>query len=231
MPGHTPERVAFFTDAVFAIAMTLLVIEIPRPQAAEFQAGDGVSKAQAADRLWHFLAAEHNAYYAYALAFSMLWIVWRHHHVLFDQVDRVSAAMTGWHFPLLLLAAFLPYATTVMGHYPGNPMAALLLGLVVGALLACRSAMQSRAARDGVLRPEVDMRRYQADVTVSWIVTGYWAATLVLVWWTPWVEIPWFLTAAVGTVGRIASRRPSARDRRSVGSVTAPQLRSRDVVG
>jgi hypothetical protein len=104
-----------------------------------------------------------------------------------------------------------------MGHYPGNPLAALLLGLVVGALLAVRSAMQSRAAREGVLQPEIDLRRYQADAVVSWIVTGYWAATLLLVWWTPWVEIPWFLTPAVGTVARFASRRPTtnAEDRRA----------------
>src|ERR1700689_3990504 len=144
MPGRTPERFGFFTDAVFAIAMTLLVIEIPRPQEADFEGGDGVTKAQAVARLWHFLVAQHSAYYAYLLAFFMLWIVWRQHHALFDQIGRVSAGMIGLHFPLLLVAAFLPYATTVLGHYPDNPLAALLLGLVVGALLACRSAIQSR---------------------------------------------------------------------------------------
>jgi hypothetical protein len=46
--------------------------------------------------------------------------------------------MIGFHFPLLLLAAFLPYTATVMGHDPDNPLAALLFGSVVGVLLACR---------------------------------------------------------------------------------------------
>jgi hypothetical protein len=78
--------------------------------------------------------------------------------------------MISLHFPLLLLAAFLPYATSVMGHYPGNPLAALLLGLVIGALLACRSAIQNQAARDDVLLPEVGARLHRADVTVSRIV-------------------------------------------------------------
>jgi uncharacterized membrane protein len=208
--GWSAERVGFFTDAVFAIAMTLLVIEIPRPAGATFEVGDGVSKTQAFDNLWDFLVAQHNDYYAYVLAFSILWIVWRQHHVLIDQVSRVSASMIGWHYPLLLLAAFLPYATTVLGHYPDNPLAALLLGLVVGALLVSRSAIQSRAALDGVLGPAVDKARYEAEATVSWIVTGYWAATLAFVWWTPWVEIPWFLTAAVGTGCRGFIRRAAS---------------------
>jgi uncharacterized membrane protein len=69
MFGHTAERVGFFTDAVFAIAMTLLVIEIPRPGAADFEVGDGVTKGQAAGKLWHFLVDQRSDFYAYALAF------------------------------------------------------------------------------------------------------------------------------------------------------------------
>ena len=138
-------RVGIFTDAIFAIAMTLLVIEIPRPGAADLEAGGDVTKAQAVGRLWQFLVDQRNDFFAYALAFSLLWIVWREHHTIFSQVSRVSATMISLHFPLLLLAAFLPYATTVMGHYPDNPLAALLLGLVIGALLVCRSAIESRA--------------------------------------------------------------------------------------
>jgi uncharacterized membrane protein len=145
-PGQTTERVGFLTDAVFAIAMTLLVIEIPRPDAADFEAGDGVSKTEAFAALWRFLVAQHSSFYAYVLAFFVLWIVWRQHHVLLDQVSHVPAAMIGWHFPLLLLAAFLPYVTTMIGHYPGNPLAALLYGLVVGALLLCRSVIQGSSA-------------------------------------------------------------------------------------
>ena len=222
MPGSTAERFGFFTDAVFAIAMTLLAIEIPRPQETDLDVGAGVTKAEAVTRLWHYLVAQHNAYYAYLLAFFMLWIVWRQHHALFDQIGRVSPAMIGLHFPLLLVAAFLPYATTVMGHYPGNPLAALLLGLVVGTLLAVRSALQSRAASDGVLQPRVDLRRYQADAAVSWIVTGYWAGTLLLVWWTPWVEIPWFLTPAIGTAARFASHRSIADEKDKQGEIPGP---------
>ncbi len=207
-PGQTAERVGFFTDAVFAIAMTLLVIEIPRPEAEDFEPGDGVTKAQAFDQLWRFLAAQHGAFYAYILAFYLIWIIWRQHHKLFDQVSHVSASMIGLHFPLLLLAAFLPYMATVMGHYPDNPLAALLFGSVVGVLLACRSAIQTGAGRGDVLLPDIDKHQYQANLIVSWVVTGYWALTLMFVWWTPWVQIPWFLTGLAGSIAaRIVKRR------------------------
>jgi uncharacterized membrane protein len=210
-PGHTAERVAFFTDAVFAIAMTLLVIEIPRPDAADFGVGPGVSKVQAFDHLWQFLAANRSAFYSYALAFWILWVIWRQHHMLFDQISHVSGAMVGWQLPMLLLVAFIPYATTVMGHYSDNPLAALLFGLSVGIVLLCRSVMQARAARDHVLLPEVDEREFRAHLAGSWAVTGYWVLSLVLVWWAPWGQIAWFLTPAVGSAGdRVAMRRIAA---------------------
>jgi uncharacterized membrane protein len=208
--GHTVERFGFFTDAVFAIAMTLLVIEIPRPQGSTFHVGRGVSKTEAFERLWHFLVVQHNSFYAYLLAFSMLWIVWRQHHVLLDRVSAMSSAMVGWHFPLLLLAAFLPYATTVMGHFHDNPMAALLLWFAVWGLLFSRTVIEAMAFRDGVLLPGVDKERYRDTLIVSCGVVGYWTLTLALVWWTPWVEIFWSLTVFAGSVGRIARRRATA---------------------
>jgi hypothetical protein len=81
--------------------------------------------------------------------------------------------MIGFHFPLLLLALFLPYTATVMGHYPDNPLAALLFGSVVGVLLACRSAIQTGAGRGDVLLPDTDRHQYQANLIVSWAVTEY----------------------------------------------------------
>jgi uncharacterized membrane protein len=140
----------------------------------------------------------------------MLWIVWRQHHILLDQVSGLSGAMAAWHFPLLLLAAFLPYATTVMGHFHDNPMAALLLWAVVWGLLLSRSVIQTMASRDHVLLAEVDQVQFRESLFASWIVVGYWTLSLALVWWTPWVEILWFFTVAVGSLAGMVSRRAFA---------------------
>jgi uncharacterized membrane protein len=201
-PGQSADRIGYFTDAVFAIAMTLLVIEIPRPGGSDFEPGPGGSKSVAFSHLWHFLWGQRAAFYAYLLAFFVLWIVWRQHHALLDQIDHVSPTMVAWHFPLLLLAAFQPYAATVIGHYPFNPMSAVLYGGSVLLLLLCRSAVQTQAYRDGVLLASTDRRLFRADLTASWLVCGYWALSLSLVWWSPWILIAWFPTSAVGSGAR-----------------------------
>jgi len=210
-PGKTAERVAFFTDAVFAIAMTLLVIEIPRPAGSMFDVGDGVAKTEAVRRLWNFFAAQNGAFVAYLLAFFILWVVWREHHTLMDKVGRLSAPMIGLHFPLLLLVAFLPYPTAIIGHYPDNPLAATLYTLAVGGVLLCRTLIQVRADRDDVLLPGVDREAFRTEVTVSIVTTAYWFATLALVWWTPWVLIAWFATSPVARLSQwVLARRPTA---------------------
>ncbi|WP_158734435.1 TMEM175 family protein [Streptomyces sp. NRRL F-2747] len=194
--GQSPERLGFLTDAVLAIAMTLLVIEIPRPEGKDFDIGPGISAAQAASQLWKFLVHEAGAFYSYALAFLMLWIVWRQHHTVLDRLRYIPGLTMALHFPLLLLAGFLPFATAIMGHHPGNPLATVLFGAVVFLLMLCRSGVQSAAARTDALPDDTSAQRIER--TACWVVTCYWGLTLLIAWWTPWVQILWFLSGAVG---------------------------------
>jgi uncharacterized membrane protein len=191
--------------------MTLLVIDIPRPEGPRFAVGHGLSKAKAFDNLAHFLGSQVDAFYAYFLTFLILWIVWRQHHRIFDQFSRATPRMVAWHFPLLLFAAFLPYASTTYGHYADNPMAALLYGVVVAVVLFSRTAIQAEGLQSGVLIEGADREDYRAEVLVSWITTGYWVLTLALVWWTPWAGIPWLFTSLFATLVRSVVRRRGLR--------------------
>jgi uncharacterized membrane protein len=206
-PGQTTERIGAFVDAVLAIAMTLLVIDIPRPDSSMFSIGHGVSKQQAFANLWDFLWGQHQALYAYLLAFGLLWIVWRQHHSLFDQYDRITTAMVQWHFPLLLFAAFLPYSTSVLGSYGDNPLAALLFGVNVAVILLSRTMVQRAALTGGVLIPGADVDQYRRETMASWVVVVFWTATLPFVWWAPWSEISWFFASAVAALARVVINR------------------------
>jgi uncharacterized membrane protein len=95
-----PARLVFFSDAVIAIAVTLLVLEIRPPQDTR--------------HLFHGLAMLWPSYLSYALTFLLIGQIWANHHVMFDHI-RVADRMVLFLNTLLLMdIAFLPFAASVL---------------------------------------------------------------------------------------------------------------------
>lgn len=93
-------RVVAFSDAVLAITITLLVLEIEPP-------GD--------DRpLLHGLLALWPSYLAYAVTFLFIGQVWANHHVMFDHIRTADRVILLLNTLLLMVVAFLPFATSVL---------------------------------------------------------------------------------------------------------------------
>src|SRR5919106_4381116 len=95
-----PARLVFFSDAVFAIAVTLLVLEIRPPEDTR--------------HLLHGLLALWPSYLAYALTFLFIGQVWANHHVMFDHIDIADRVVLLLNTLLLMVVAFLPFATSVL---------------------------------------------------------------------------------------------------------------------
>jgi uncharacterized membrane protein len=97
-------RLEAFSDGVFAIAITLLVIEIAVPQ-------------HAGHHLLSALLHERPVYLAYFIAFMSIGIVWIEHSALTDALDHTDAGFQRLNLLLLLLVGFLPYPARVMQEY------------------------------------------------------------------------------------------------------------------
>jgi uncharacterized membrane protein len=97
---RNPARVAFFSDAVFAIAVTLLVLEIRPPQDTR--------------HLLHGLGALWPSYLAYAITFLLIGQVWANHHVMFDHIRAADRMVLLLNTLLLMDIAFLPFAASVL---------------------------------------------------------------------------------------------------------------------
>ncbi|MCM2413993.1 TMEM175 family protein [Streptomyces sp. RKAG290] len=180
-PGLSPERLAFFTDAIFAIAMTLLAVELERPDKEDL----GTAGA-----LGRFLVDQRNSYLAFALAFVLLWSVWRRHHQLMDRIRVLSEAFAFWHAPFLLLVAFLPFPTAVIGSSITNPMAQTLFAGTMAAIFFCEVALKEVSAHAGLLVG--DEAEVRGHANGSWAVALWFVLSLGLAWVSPYAYILWF---------------------------------------
>jgi uncharacterized membrane protein len=102
---HPLERLVFFSDAVFAIAITLLVIEIHAPHLP----------GNAAD-LAHVQALANlvPSFIGFAISFMVIGFFWMGHHRAFSLAAHYSPRILGWNMGLLGVIAFMPFATAYL---------------------------------------------------------------------------------------------------------------------
>ncbi|WP_433251007.1 TMEM175 family protein [Streptosporangium sp. CA-135522] len=203
-PGMSHERVGMFADAVFAIAMTLLVIEIPRPEGGE---GGGEDRMAMAAELWRFLGHNSGSFLAFIIAFLMLWATWRQHHTLLDQIGRVTHGMVFLHIPLLVLVVLLPYPTALIGESSENPLSICLFAGTEAALLLCQAALLFVVVRSGVLNAGVDVTRIRVQAVTLTAIGLFWALTAGLTWKFDGMALAWMLTPVVAVVTVRITRR------------------------
>jgi uncharacterized membrane protein len=95
-------RVEAFSDGVFAIAITLLVLTIPTPDDYRHLGSE--------------LADQWPAYAAYLVSFAVIGIMWVNHHTVFGHFERVDRNLVYLNLVLLASIVFLPYPTGIFGE-------------------------------------------------------------------------------------------------------------------
>jgi uncharacterized membrane protein len=99
------QRIEAFSDGVFAIAITLLIIEIAVPH------------LETSQNLWEELADEWPSYFAYVLSFITIGIYWANHHSFFKLFHHVDHGFLMLNVVFLMTIAFLPFPTAVLAEY------------------------------------------------------------------------------------------------------------------
>ncbi|BAP87417.1 putative uncharacterized protein [Burkholderiales bacterium GJ-E10] len=118
-------RIEAFSDGVFAIAMTLLVISIKVP-GSDAVSGRGLALVLVA--LWP-------AYLAFFISFVTVLIIWVQHHWIFTQIRRADHPLLYWNGVLLLFVTFVPFPTGLLARYLLNPEARVAAILYTGNFL------------------------------------------------------------------------------------------------
>lgn len=179
MTGRVPasdarslERLIFFSDAVFAISITLLILEIAVPHL-----GADATDAQYKRALIELIPS----FFAYALSFLVIGRFWMGHHDLFGRVHRYSHRLLFPNLMFLMAIAFMPFATAFLGANLGRFVPALTynITLLVTALLdwnVTRVAASAQLLSGQVVR---------SDNVRSMVLIGATLLSIALTWWVP----------------------------------------------
>jgi TMEM175 potassium channel family protein len=117
-------RLEAFSDGVFAIAITLLVLELKVPELSA--AGDSSSALAKA------LLQQWPSYVGLVTSFFTILIMWVHHHAILQNVCRTDAWLHFANGCLLLGVTFVPYPTSILARYLETPAAKMAAAFYAG---------------------------------------------------------------------------------------------------
>jgi uncharacterized membrane protein len=197
------ERLVFFSDAVVAIAITLLALELHVPE--------GTANAA----FWHDMRSHLNDYLAFLISFAVIGNYWFVHHRIFGYVTRLNGPLMRWNMLWLLMIVLTPFATKVIvgdeAFAARFTVYALVQALASGAfMLAIREMDRRKLVRDDTPRL-MFTRSYQG---MSAIIVAF-LVSIPLAYATHWAYVCWLAIPVVGRVTRLVRTRRWRRSLRT----------------
>ncbi len=126
------DRSGAFFDAVFAIIMTILVLELERPE----------------HLTWSAIWSLRTSYFAYAISFFWLGTMWINIHNEWERASKVSIKTIWLELILLFFTSFFPYTTSLVSAEFDNSVAQVLYGIIVLAVTVVFMRMFTSLGKD-----------------------------------------------------------------------------------
>jgi uncharacterized membrane protein len=186
-------RLETFCDGVFAIAITLLVLEIRVPDAERIHEAGGI---------WPALGGLWPSYVGYALSFLVLGIMWVNHHAMFQYIRRADRAFLVLNVLFLMVISFVPFSTGVLAEHlpePENRRGALIF---YGASMALCAVMFNAVWHSGIregrlLGSRVDVAGLETITKRYRLGPLAYLVAIALAFVNPWVSLAWHFALAV----------------------------------
>jgi len=151
VPVISRSRLEFLVDGVFAIALTILVLELKVPELEDRRSVAALGQA---------LAHEAPTFISYLVGFILLGVFWYRHNHQFEHFRVITRGMLALHFVQLAAAAFLPFCAALMGRYPINPLSSVVYLACVLVYSWASGVTWILAQRSGAMRAELTEAAY-----------------------------------------------------------------------
>ncbi len=215
--GSAKGRVEAFSDGVFAVAITLLILDIT----LEHKAAPG--------QLWHDLGGLGYHYAAYAISFLTIGVMWVTHHRLLNNVTAVDNVLMYRNLLLLAVIAFIPFPTGILSEYvhgegTQNMRAAVgLYGLTMIALGVAFTLLWLRVYRKPAIRASgASPVAIRTDLVRAGVATLIYVAATAISFFAPLLSLIIFAVLVIGFT--VAGPRTDGKSHRKKGSTLGPPV-------
>jgi uncharacterized membrane protein len=185
-------RIVAFSDGVFAIAITLLVLNLSVPEHIH---GDDLNAV-----LWD----QRQDILAYALSFAIIGRFWIVHHRFFGSVVGFDARLLGLNLFYLGWIAFFPFSAQVFGDHAGDTSAVVIYAINLAAISLVGLLMANDARRDGLSEMSVPEAREGRRRALA--VAGVFLVSIPVALFDPHVAPVLWLLLFVDSAGRRVGR-------------------------
>jgi TMEM175 potassium channel family protein len=138
-------RIEAFSDGVFAIVVTLLVLELKLPVLKDHGS---------VNELAHQLVELAPKFLSWLISFIIVCKFWLNHHHVLSLAHHANYGLAWLNSLFLMGQAFIPFPTAMMGEYPTNPLAVSLFGAVFAVNTLLFIALQRYIVRN-LIKPEL----------------------------------------------------------------------------
>jgi uncharacterized membrane protein len=193
-------RLVSFSDAVFAIAITLLAIQLRVPEIKDPKSGHELSRA---------LGDLSGQFFTYGITFVLIGVYWLGHHRMFQHITRHNRRLAELNLLFLFTISFMPFPADLLGRYPHNRTAVIVYASTLTVVTLMSVALWEYAVRAGLTEPDLNPRFRYYFTLRPLVIAAVFAASIGVAF----VNVTaasrlWFVAFPALLVMRLVSRDP-----------------------
>ncbi len=188
------QRLEAFSDGVYAIVITLLILDIRIPE---------VDPALLGTALVSLLPQ----LFTYILSFFVVGLYWYAHHQVSAQIKQINNGFILLNLIWLLFVSVLPFPTSLLGRYPLQPIPLAIYGLmlILVNLMGFLISYYLKNHPELCVTP-ITSAALRAQVPIYVAVNGIYAAAIAAAWFFPWLSYAAYILVLGWTMARYARR-------------------------
>lgn len=183
------DRFTFFNDAIFAIALTIIVVSIGVPHDVHPESSID-SMLAALNQMW-------DSFYGFFLAFVIIGRFWLANHRLLSTFAAVDSTFMSWSLLYLASVAFLPFPAALMGQYTSNPVAVSFFAVSLAFVCALEAVQLLIAQRHALLKVPLSPEAFRWSMIAQLVPVGVFLLSLPLIFLNTYLGMTFWLTSFV----------------------------------